>query len=141
MPDSVRAACEAQFAAHSGDCSGFVIAVAATFGIDVRGQANDIVDMIRTDPNWQVLPNGPAAAGAAATRLVLAGLRGDEQVEHSNHGHVVVVVPGPMARNLYPSAYWGQLGGTGAEFETTNWAWSEHDRDRVTYAAHDLPGS
>jgi hypothetical protein len=86
-----------------------------------------------------MLPSGPAAAIAAATKLVLAGLRGDEQSEPSNHGHVVVVVAGPLARGLYPSAYWGQLDGTGAKFETINWAWTEHDRDRVTYAAHDLP--
>jgi len=139
MSDPVRTACEAQFAAHSGDCSGFVSAVAATFGIEVQGPANAIVDTIRNSSSWSVLAGGPAAASAAATHIVVAGLRGDEQSEPSNHGHVVVVVTGPLARGLYPSAYWGQLGGTGAEFETINWAWTEHDRDRVTYAAHDLP--
>ncbi len=139
MSDRVRAACEAQFSAHSGDCSAFACAVASTFDIVLQGPANTIVDTLRSDPSWRMLPSGPAAAIAAATKLVLAGLRGDEQSEPSNHGHVVVVVAGPLARGLYPSAYWGQLDGTGAKFETINWAWTEHDRDRVTYAAHDLP--
>jgi hypothetical protein len=69
---------------------------------------------------------------------VIGGLRGDEQFKHSNHGHVVVVIAGPLAHARYPSGYWGRLGGIGAKNETINWAWTEHDRDRVTYAAHDL---
>ena len=75
-------------------------------------------------------------ASAGAGKFVVAGLRGDEQFEHSNHGHVVVVATGPLAHGRYPSAYWGRLGGDGAKFETVNWAWTEHDRDRVTYAEH-----
>jgi hypothetical protein len=47
-------------------------------------------------------------------------------------------VDGPLAHGRYPSAYWGSLGGTPAKFETVNWAWTENDRDRVTYAEHDL---
>jgi hypothetical protein len=63
---------------------------------------------------------GLGGAGGGAGKLVLAGLRGDEQFEHSNSGHVVVVVDGLLAHDRYPSAYWGRLGGGGARFETVN---------------------
>jgi hypothetical protein len=138
-PDRVRDACEANFEAHQNDCSGFVRAVAAALSVTIDGLANDIVDKIRAGGTWHKLPDGIAAnASAGAGKFVVAGLRGDEQFEHSNHGHVVVVVDGPLAHGRYPSAYWGRLGGDGAKFETTNWAWTEHDRDRVTYVEHDI---
>ena len=141
MPDQgrVRDACEANFEAHQNDCSGFVRAVAADLNVTMDGVANDIVDKIGAGGTWQKLPDGIAANASAVTgKFVVAGLRGDEQFEHSNHGHVVVVVDGPLAHGRYPSAYWGRLGGDGAKFETTNWAWTEHDRDRVTYAEHSI---
>ena len=139
MGDRVQQACEQEWPQHKDDCSGFVRAVGARLGVAIIGLANEIVDAIRKGGPWRKLSDGAAAdASAAAGKLVLAGLRGDEQFEHSNHGHIVVVVHGPLARDRYPSAYWGLLGGTGARFQTINWAWTEHDRDRVTYAEHDL---
>jgi hypothetical protein len=139
MADPVTAACVREFPAHSGDCSGFVRAVGAHLDVTIEGMANDIVDTLRAGGAWVVLPDGPAAlASAQAGQLVVAGLRGDEQAAPNRHGHVVVVVDGPLAHGRYPSAYWGQLGGTGAECKTINWAWTAHDRDRVTYAAHEL---
>ncbi len=139
MPDRVREACEACFDANRGDCSGFVHAVAKQLEVTIEGSANEIVDMIRSEREWRPLSDGVAAAqSAAAGKLVVGGLRGEEQFQHSNHGHVVIVVDGPLAHGRYPSAYWGSLGGQPAKFETVNWAWTEHDRDRVTYAEHDL---
>jgi hypothetical protein len=139
MPVSVRAACEACFDTNQHDCSGFAKAVASEVGVTLSGQANDIVGALRSGGTWRALPDGvAAAASAAAGKLVIGGLRGDEQFAHSNHGHVVVVVEGPLAHGRYPSAYWGRLGGDGAKFETVNWAWTEHDRDRVTYAEQDI---
>jgi hypothetical protein len=137
MADRVTEACAREFPAHSGDCSGFIKAVGAHLGVTIEGMANHIVDTLRAGEAWVVLPDGPAAlASAQAGQLVVAGLRGDEQAAPNRHGHVVVVVDGPLAHGLYPSAYWGQLGGTGAECKTINWAWTAKDRDRVTYAAH-----
>jgi hypothetical protein len=139
MVDRVTAACVQRFPAHSGDCSGFVKAVGADVGVTIDGMANDIVDTLRAGGPWVTLADGPAAlASAQAGKLVLAGLRGDEQTVPNPHGHVVVVVDGPLDRNLYPTAYWGQLGGSGAAGKTINWAWTAQDRDRVTYSAHDL---
>lgn len=139
MADPVTAACAREFPAHSGDCSGFVKAVGAVLGVTIEGMANDIVDALRAGGAWVKLADGPAAlTSAQAGQLVVAGLRGDEQTAPNAHGHVVVVVDGPLARDLYPTAYWGQLGGTGAQSKTINYAWTAQDRDRVTYAAHKL---
>ena len=139
MADRVIAACEACFEEHKDDCSGFVRAVAAQLHVELAGLANDIVDTMRAGGQWRTLPDGAAARlSAAAGKFVLAGLRGDERHEHSNHGHVAVVVDGPLAHGRYPSAYWGNLGGEGAKFQTINWAWTVDDRDRVTYAEHGL---
>jgi len=137
--DPVKAACAKEFPAHSDDCSGFAKAVAACVGVTLTGMANDIVDTIRTTPSWRVLPDGPAAAACAkAGRLVVAGLRGDQQFQPDPHGHVVVVVDGPLAFGKYPTAWWGKLGSTGTPGGTLNYAWVPQDRDRVTYAEHDL---
>jgi hypothetical protein len=139
MVDRVRDACEACFDAHTGDCSGFASAVGKAVGVAISGSANQMVDTIRSAGPWRALADGvAAAASAAAGKMVIAGLRGDEQFKHSDHGHVVVVVAGPLAHGRYPSAYWGRLGGVGAKFETINWAWTDQDRDRVAYAEHDL---
>jgi hypothetical protein len=140
MPDPVKDACEANFGAHSNDCSAFVRAVSAQLKVPLAGLANQIVDTIRTDPKWTRLPDGVAANQAAADgKLVIGGLKGSEQANPDEHGHVVVVVEGPLNRDKYPSAYWGRLGGVGEKDKTINWAWNAQDRDKVTYAAHDLP--
>ena len=143
MPDAVKDACEANFDAHSGDCSGFARAVAAQLGVTLTGLANDIVDTIRGGGEWNELADGVAASQqAAAGKLVIGGLRGDEQANPDPHGHVVVVVAGaPLAHGKYPFAYWGRLGGVGKKDETVNWAWNEDDRDNVTYASHDIPAA
>lgn len=139
--DRVTAACAACFAAHAGDCSGFARAVAARLEVPLSGMANDIADTLRAGTGgWTTLPDGAAAAASAqAGKLVLAGLRGDQQAEPDAHGHVVVVVPGELARGAYPTAWWGSLGGRPGRGRTLNFAWTEADRDQVTYAAHDLP--
>jgi hypothetical protein len=139
MADRVREACEACFEAHAGDCSGFVRAVSSELQVPLHGLADEIVDTIRDGNGWRPLPNGVAAAhSAAAGKFVVGGLKGSEQTRPDPHGHVVVVVAGPLARDAYPSAYWGRLGGGGAEDKTVNWAWRAEDRDRVSYAEHDI---
>lgn len=139
MVDRVKAACVRAFPAHSGDCGGFVRAVGADLGVTIEGMANDIVETLRAGGRWVKLDDGLAAlASAQAGKLVVAGLRADEQAEQKQNGHVVVVVDGPLAHDLYPSAYWGQLHGTGEEFRPISLAWTTQDRDRVTYAARDL---
>ncbi|PIK73843.1 hypothetical protein CS379_06055 [Methylobacterium frigidaeris] len=113
--------------------------VAADLGITLEGNADAIVDRI-AGAGWQALADGRAAKVAADQGLfVVGGLKGSDQQEPSAHGHVVVVVAGPLARGLYPTAYWGRLGGVGERAKTVNWAWRAADRDRVVYAARPVP--
>ncbi len=136
--DQVKGACEACFGAHEDDSSGFARSVAARLGVPLSGSANDIVDAIGRD-GWVPLANGTAAAQAAAEgKFVIGGLKGSHQAHPSAHGHVVVVVAGPLAHGAYPSAYWGRLGGGGRKQMTINWAWNAADRDNVRYAAHEI---
>jgi len=126
-------ACEAEFNTYSGDCSGFVRAVASDLGITLTGLANQITDQIQIAP-WAVLPDGvQAKAKADQGFFVIGGLKDNP------HGHVVVVVTGPLAANKYPTAYWGRLGGIGKKNTTINWAWNSDDRDNVTYGYITLP--
>ncbi len=135
----VRQVCEAQWDAHKADCSGFAKAVAGALGVPLVGTANEIADALRAGAGWVVLADGIDAARAAREgRLVVAGLRGEQQRHVSAHGHVVVVVDGVLAHGKYPPAYWGQLGNVGKKDTTLNFAWNAQDRDRITYAQHEL---
>jgi hypothetical protein len=141
MPDRVKDACEACFAAHTNDRSGFAKAVASRLAVTLQGLANDIVDAIRSEAEWTLLADGiEAAREAAAGKLVIGGLRGNEQTHPDAHGHVVIVVAAAAGQQLshgrYLFAYWGRLGGGGMRDQTINWAWRAEDRDNVTYAAH-----
>jgi hypothetical protein len=135
---AVIAACEAEWDAHKADCSGFVIAVGARLSATIQGDANAIAQALSAGGVWQKLADGVAAAAAAqAGKFVVGGLAGAAQAVPAAHGHVVVVVDGPLNRGKYPSAYWGRLGGVGAKDQTINWAWSTADRDNVIYAAYE----
>lgn len=130
-------ACEAEFARHIADCSGFAKAVATDLGITLTGMANDIVDQVQGGP-WTILSNGiQAKTQADAGFFVIGGLKDQP------HGHVVVVVQGPIdpAHGKYPTAYWGSIRGAAfaAKDKTVNWAWDAADRDRVIYACVPLP--
>ncbi len=129
--------CEAEFQNHIADCSGFAKAVAADLGITLTGMANDIVDQIAAAP-WTVLDDGIAAKKQAdAGFFVIGGLK------DTPHGHVVVVVQGPIdpTHGKYPTAYWGSIRGPqfAAKDKTVNWAWDAADRDDVVYAYLPLP--
>lgn len=134
----VRAACEAEWDTNKSDCSAFVRAVASRISASVSGSADEITSTLNAGGPWTKLADGPAAASAAHQGFfVVAGLQGADEAVPNQHGHVVVVVDGPLNRGKYPRAYWGRLGGIGARDQTINWAWKESDRDKVTYAAYD----
>jgi hypothetical protein len=137
---TVLEACEALLAAHEHDCSGFARAVADAVKVALAGNADEIADLLAAKGDgWMILEDGVAAATASSDKFVLGALRGDRQAHPDAHGHVVVVVPGPLAHDKYPSAFWGSLGGTPGKDQTINWAWTEQDRDKVVYAAHVIP--
>lgn len=124
--EKVVAACQKHWDANKSDCSGFIKAVADDLGVPLSGQANHIVDFIQQ--NWWTLADGnEAMMWAEAGYFVIGGLKAD------GNGHVVVVVPGPLAHGKYPTAYWGSLGGEGKKAETINFSWTTSDRDKVVY--------
>lgn len=127
--------CESKYDANSDNCSGFVKAVSSAFSVVLNGQADDIVDQIQAN-GWIVLNDGVEAKDKADNGwLVVGGLKGADNVPAQSHGHVVIVVSGPLAHDLYPSAYWGKLGSVGKKDQTINWAWNNVSRDKVIYAA------
>jgi hypothetical protein len=142
-PQQIITACQASWDANKSNCSGFVKAVCSALQVtafDADDNADSIVDKLRAGGGWTALGvgNGPAAkAQADAGVLVIAGLKGSEQVQPDANGHVVVVVTGPLdaAHGKYPTAYWGRLGGVGAENQGINFAWRAGDRDNVDYFA------
>jgi hypothetical protein len=138
--DRVASSCVKNYHAHTGDCSGFVKAVSADLGVTLSGMANDIVKVLQSGSGgWRSISGGSAAlASAKAGKLVVAGMLGSQQASPDAHGHVVVVVSGPMVNGKYPSAYWGSLGGPPGYFRTLNYSWTTQDRDRISYAEHDL---
>lgn len=136
-PEKIIACCEAHWEAYKSDCSGFVKAVARELGTNLEGDANAISEFIQQLP--QKTSDGmTAATWASEGKLVVAGLKGQDHQPPRSHGHVVVVVVGPLAHDQYPSAYWGTLGSTGRKNQTLNWAWNSRDRDHLTYAVIDL---
>lgn len=136
-------ACQQYWPADKGDCSRFVRDVATACGIFLVGDANEIVEEITSGTNgWRPLKDGvEAAASAAGGKLVVGGLQGSKQASPNPHGHVVIVVPGELDRDLYPTAYWGSLAGTPYPNKTINYAWVPADRDRIIYAEHGIPGA
>ena len=134
--------CEIQFDQFKSDCSGFVKAVANALSINLTGQADDIVKAIQEDDWVQLGKDGVAAKNKAdAGWFVIGGLLSIKNVPPQDHGHVVVVVSGPLAQDKYPTAYWGKLGGVGEKNKTINWAWNVASRDNVIYSAKKLPVS
>lgn len=142
-PQHIIALCDANWDANKSDCSGFVKAVANALQVSTFApgdDANSIVDKLHAATDWVALApgDGPAAkAQADAGWFVIAGLKGSNQISPDPHGHVVVIVTGPLdsIHGEYPTAYWGRLGGVGAKAQTINWAWRAGDRDQVAYFA------
>jgi len=132
-------ACEDEWPANKSDCSGFVRDVAAILGVSLTGQANEIVDQVLSAAGWTPLDDGKRAKEAADDGLfVVGGLKGEAQQAPSEHGHVVVVVSGPLSKEKYPTAYWGTLGGVGEKAKTINWAWKAVDRDNVIFSSRTI---
>ncbi|HMD64278.1 MAG TPA: hypothetical protein VKF83_09925 [Stellaceae bacterium] len=120
-------------------CNMFVLDVATRCGITLHGNADQILSQI-TGAGWKQLGNDGPAAGAAAAdgELVIGGMT--SEALGGAHGHVVIVVKGPLNRNKYPTAYWGSEnasirddGGCG---KTINFSFNSDDRDEVVYASH-----
>ena len=135
-------ACKANWEAHKSDCSGFAKAVATALEITgLTGQANDIYAELLSK-EWTELKDGvEAKAKADAGLFVLAALTGAQHDPPQTHGHVAVVVTGPLAHDKYPTGYWGSLGSVGMENMPLNYAWNAPSRDKLRYACQALLGT
>ena len=142
----IIAICQGSLPLHYNDCSGFVRDVASQCGIFLLGNANEIITY--ASKAW-VSPSVDATQlekafwardKAQNGFLVVAG------VEAAGHGHVVVVIDGPLSRNAYPHAFWGQYHGLTVLGEIVNvgftrghgginWSFGEKARERLLYAA------
>jgi len=124
-------ACKNKFGANKGNCNKFAIAVAAEFKIELSGIADNIVDEIQTDP-WIKLHDGIEAKNKADEGwFVIGGLKAADTIPGINrppvtHGHVVVIISGPLAKGKYPTAMWGSLGGPlpSPGKNTINFSWN-----------------
>src|SRR5689334_3767355 len=100
--DDIISACKQarKVAANVDHCNMFVIDVAARCGVALHGNADQILDQI-TGPGWRQLGNGGAAAAAAVAGgdLVIGGMT--SEALGGAHGHVVIVVEGPLNRDKY----------------------------------------
>jgi hypothetical protein len=138
--EKIANACESKFAVNKGDCNIFAIAVASDFNITLSGLADDIVDEIQTG-EWIKLNDGIEAKAKADEGLfVIAGLKSVDTIPRATHGHLVVVLSGPLARDKYPTAMWGSLAGIlpSPGKNTINYSWNKASRDRVIYAARQI---
>ncbi len=123
------------------NCSGFLKAVAKKLGVpvDETAVADGLVDLFAADPeSWTPLASGAEAARAAETgTFVVAGLRSDEHRPKRGQGHVVIVVPGPLYRSLYPTCWGGSTGGAQSKgTKSVGEVWNRVDRDAVRYWGH-----
>ncbi|MGZ5202037.1 MAG: hypothetical protein ACXWC4_19940 [Telluria sp.] len=130
--DPVIGACETEWDAWKGDCSGFAKAVAARLGFSLSGQANELVDYLQRSPDWRSLGNDSRSATTQANLgdFVIGGLKARP------HGHVVVVVK--SGASPYPVAYWGRFGAVGKKNTAINFSWRRADLSNVLFFSRKL---
>ena len=127
--------------ANADNCNLFAVAVAQRFDVALRGTADQIMETV-TGADWtQHGTDGKVASQAAqAGALVVGGMT--SQALGDAHGHVVIVVAGPLNRDKYPTAYWGSQNAAirpaGALGTTINFSFSVADRDKVIYASRSV---
>ena len=140
----IMAVCQSNYPAHTNDCSGFARACAAALSVPLQGLADQIYQTIIGGNGWTVTTGAAGAQQASMGHFTLGALMGSMQAHPNAHGHVVVVVQGPLNRGSYPTAAWGALNGTpsgstpGANgiFNTTNYAWNLNDLPNVVWAVY-----
>ncbi|HLJ29461.1 MAG TPA: hypothetical protein VKY85_22320 [Candidatus Angelobacter sp.] len=143
-PQKIIDICEHEYPANKDDCNKFVKAVSQDLGVTLFQPGDDadkIVQRLLDAADWVRLQPGDgvgAKAKADAGLYVIAELKGADHNPPRKHGHVAVVVSGPLAKGKYPTAYWGSLDGTPGRRQTLNFAWTANDRDKVEYFAKRL---
>jgi hypothetical protein len=124
------------------NCSGFVKSVAQALAVPLPPQANadGIADTVASVAGWMQLVSGPAAQHRAAIGyFVLALLRGRDHRPPAQHGHVGVIVGGPIDRGRYPIIWCGSIGRAQSQGgSSVGQVWNPAVRDDVEYWAYTL---
>lgn len=132
--------CKDVYPTKKDACNFFAIEVASRFGVTLSGVADSIADQIKGTGWTQHGTDGVAAANAARDgKLVVAALKGPDNVPPAGEGHVVIVTDGPLAHSKYPTGYWGSTNPDvrekGDDGTTVNWCWNTNSRDKVIYSS------
>lgn len=133
--EEIVAACRKHYAAYSNDCSGFVRAVTAELGHPVSGNANGIMtELANATSTWEPIDRATAITAVHGGALVIAGLKSSDHTPPRNHGHVVIVVDGPLYRDRYPLCWGGSIGSAQSRgTKSVGEVWNRTDRDAVLY--------
>lgn len=127
--------CDENWEYHKNNCSGFVKAVAAEFEIILSGNADRIIDQLKTDSNSWDITLDPAEAQELANfdQFVVAGLKADEHSTVRKEGHVAIIVTSSEFDG-YPKGYWGSTSpGVAKKNTSIRYSWRSPDRDSVQY--------
>lgn len=142
--EKIIATCKELFPSKKANCNEFAIAVAAKHKIILTGNADQIVDQIQDKTKGWIIQKDSKEAAARAEEgyFVIGGLKAKDHVPSEGkppvvNGHVVIVVAGPLAKDKYPTAWWGSNAGVFPEpgKETVNYAWNKNTIDKVKYSA------
>lgn len=137
--------CFADWDANKSDCNAFVKAVYGDLDVDLPpgADANGIVNFLTASSDWTQLAKGDgqqAKDHADAGRFVIGGMKGSELNPPQAHGHVLIVMSGPLdpTHNQYPRASWGKLNSVGKKDSFVNYAFNSTDRDSVRYFSRQI---
>jgi hypothetical protein len=133
--EDIVAACRKHYSAYSNDCSAYVRAVTAELGHAVSGNANGIMNELAGTPSkWEPIDRAAAALAVKTGALVIAGLKSSDHNPPRNNGHVVIVVDGPLYRNIYPLCWGGSIGSAQSQgTKSVGEVWNRSDRDAILY--------
>jgi cell wall-associated NlpC family hydrolase len=132
--EEILAACRKFYDLYSDDCSGFIRAVARELGYTLTGNADDLVSEL--ERRWTTIDRAQAIEAAAAGTLVIVGLKAADHNPPRRHGHIAVVVDGPLYHGKYPRVWCGSIGGSAGQSEgnkSVGEVWRRTDRDNVSY--------
>jgi hypothetical protein len=129
-------ACKKEYDGQKTNCNYFLEAVFLDVtNVTLTGTADDLVEKF-SSPNagWNKVERTQAIADQVAGKFVVAGLKSSDHSDGREHGHVAVVVSGPLYHSKYPVVWCGggSLGRSNGN-KTVGEVWATSDRDKVKY--------
>lgn len=133
LDPKLQAALTVAYKASSNDCSGFVKKVASELGQILVGNADTLIDTFRQSfRNVETVTE--VLQLVRLNRFVVAGLKSSEHSPKRAHGHVVVIIDGPLYHGKYPKCWGGSLGSAQSDgTKSVGEVWNTRDRDNVQY--------